>query len=94
MQISLLAALVALIFVTGVFCDQVAYGRTHHHGPSEFILGPFKGWNKTSSWIKLDPTLLKHTNDQQIEYDMLNHTTWNMINSRDGSTGTISFGDY
>jgi hypothetical protein len=69
-----IAALVAIFFY------QVAYGRTDKHGSSEFILGPFKGWNQTSSWIKLDPALMQHdANDQRIEYNILNGSTWNIV---------------
>jgi hypothetical protein len=78
-----IAALVAIFFY------EVAYGK---HGSSEFILGPFKGWNQTSSWIKLAAALMQHdANDQRIEYNILNGSTWNIVNSTDGTTATISF---
>src|SRR5215831_8314770 len=82
-----IAALVAIFFY------QVAYGRTDKHGSSEYILPPFRGWNQSSGWIKLAPALMQHdTNDQRIEYNILNGSTWNIVNSTDGSTSTMSFG--
>jgi hypothetical protein len=82
-----IAALVAIFFY------QVAYGTSGKHGSTEYILPPFKGWNQSSSWIQLSPALMKHNiNDQRIEYDILNHTTWKMVNSTDGTIATMSFG--
>src|SRR5215469_13705428 len=82
-----IAALVAIFFY------QVAYGTSGKHGSSEYILPPFKGWNQSSSWIQLSPTLMKHNiNDQRIEYNILNHTTWKVVNSTDGTKATMSFG--
>jgi hypothetical protein len=74
-----IAALVAIFFY------QVAYGK---HGSSEYIIPPSKGWNQSYSWIQLTPSLMKHdTNDQRIEYNILNGSTWNS----DGSTAKVSF---
>ena len=82
--------------VIAVFFSQTALATNEScgkHGSSEYIFPPFRGWNHTSSWIQLAPSLMKHdTNDQQIEYDMLNHTTWNMVNTTDGTTAKVSFG--
>jgi len=79
-----IAALVAIFFY------QAAYAK---HGSSEYILPPFKGWNQSSSWIQLSPTTQQHEyNDQRIEYNILNGSTWHIVNSTDGSTSTVSFG--
>jgi hypothetical protein len=83
----LLGVVVAVLVLYGIY--QVAYGKD---GSSEYILGPFKGWNQTSSWIELAPALMQHdVNDQKIEYDIINESTWNIVNSTDGTTATVSF---
>jgi hypothetical protein len=74
------------VFIVVFFC-QTALATNGKHGSSEYIFPPFRGWNQSSSWIQLAPSLMKHdVNDQRIEYDMLNHTTWNMVNATDGIT--------
>src|SRR5215831_1612177 len=83
-RICLGLAIAALVLI---FVYQVAYARTDKHGSSEYILPPFKGW------IQLSPTTQQHDyNDQRIEYNTLNGSTWHIVNSTDGSTSTVSFG--
>src|SRR5215469_13253719 len=80
----------AIAALVAIFYYQVAYGKT---GSSEYMLPPFKGWNQSSSWIQLSPTTQQHDyNDQRIEYNILNGSTWHIVNSTDGSTSTVSFG--
>lgn len=88
----LIGVVAAILVLYGIY--QVAYGKSivEKDGSVQYNLGPFEGWNKTSGWIQLTPKLEQQdTNDQRIEYNIINESTWNIVNSTDGSTATVSF---
>jgi hypothetical protein len=88
-QTERIATIALAAFLIGYFCYQVAYG-------AEVDCGSFKGWNVTTtgpcSYTKFSHSeFAKLNNNARIENGIIANGTFNIVNSTDGTSGTISF---